>query len=327
LADDLRSDYDFIWLGTTAGPERAVVEEAGVTFVAISGGKWRRYFSWANLAAPFLTFWGLLQAWRLFGRWQPSLFISAGSFISVPAAGAAWLRRVPILIHQLDPEPGLANKMMAPLAVRITTTFKDSLKYFGVKAVWVGSPIRTKLLRRTEPAISKTGKPTVLVLGGGTGAAGINRLIIDNLYHLTELARIVHLTGQGKAKEVVNKNYEQKEFLSQAEMAKRYAEAEVVICRGGLGTLSELSFLHKAAIILPLPNSHQEANARLLKAADAAVVLAEDKIGALDLYRELKVLLKDDQRRQVLGNNLATCLPTNANEKMKEIIKNIITNS
>ena len=141
---------DFLWLGTKSGPERKMVEEAGIKFKAISGGKLRRYFSFKNLGDIFKIKLGFFQSLFIMLKWRPNLVMSAGSFISVPVVYAAWLLRVPALIHQQDVKAGLANKLMAPFSKVITVAFEKSLADYGKKAIWIGNPVRQSLTLATR---------------------------------------------------------------------------------------------------------------------------------------------------------------------------------
>ena len=332
LADDLRADYHLVFVGTANGVEKDFVSEAGLPFLSMAAGKWRRYWSWRNLTDLFLFVVGLVQGWLILKKTKPSLVISAGSFASVPLAVAAWCRRTPLLIHQLDYVPGLANKLMSPLARRITVSFKKSVKDYGHKAVWVGSPVRRRLLtvKAGPTAVAKhfgltAGGPVILVLGGGTGAVGLNRLITDNLYNLTQLAQIIHLTGAGKEINLDHSSaYHQFAVLSQPEMVLAYQAADLIISRAGMSTLAELAWLGKAAVIIPMPDSHQEANAKVLAEAKAALVLNQKKLSSLELYHKIKELLADEAKRQSLGENLRQVFKPNANEEMVKIIKELV---
>lgn len=330
MADELRGEYDLLFVGTRRGPEGEFVAKENLPFVAIDGGKWRRYWSWRNISDLFLFFAGWLESFWLLRKTRPALIISAGSFISVPLTAAAWLLRIPVLIHQLDYHPGLANKLMAPLAKRVTVSFEKSLKDYGEKAVWLGSPVRSGLLSQANKSEAykffklNKDKPVVLVVGGGTGAEEINHLIIDNLYNLSQICQIIHLTGRGKEVKVEGiKNYRQFSALSQTEMALALAAADVVVSRAGMGMLSELAFLTKPAIIISMPDSHQEANAQVLMSEQAAVVLNQKKVSALDLYRQIKDLLGNQEKMKSLGKNLQGALKTDASDKMIELIKEI----
>jgi len=117
-----KPEIEFLWLGSRNGPEKKMVTSQDIEFKWIFSGKLRRYFSWRNFVDPFFILAGLFQSFILLYKERPNIVVSAGSFIAVPTSLAAWFFRVPVLIHQQDVRPGLANKILAYVAKRITVT-------------------------------------------------------------------------------------------------------------------------------------------------------------------------------------------------------------
>lgn len=323
---------EFFWLGTKFGPEREMVEQAGIKFRAISGGKWRRYFSLKNLVDIFKIKIGFLEAFFIMLKSRPDLVISAGSFIGVPVVWAAWLLGVPVLIHQQDVLSGLANKLMAPLAKVITVTFEKSLKDYGKKAVWTGNPVRKQLtINNSQLTIKKYFKfnndlPIVLVLGGGTGAMAINKLVEQSLVELTKFCQVIHVTGKDKGfgGQASIKNYAKYEFLGADKMASALKAADIVVTRAGLGFLTELSYLGKPCIIIPLPDSHQEANAEFFKSRKAALVVGQKYLAAAGLTHLVKDLLADEKGLGRLASNMRKAMKRGASREIVKIIENIL---
>jgi UDP-N-acetylglucosamine--N-acetylmuramyl-(pentapeptide) pyrophosphoryl-undecaprenol N-acetylglucosamine transferase len=331
IRDYLKDEAQFFWVGSVNGIEKTIVAEAKLPFYEVRSGKLRRYWSLANFISPGLILAGLWQSLKIIKQEQPDLMITAGSFVSVPVALACWLKRVPILVHQLDYQAGLANRIMARLARLVTVSFAKSLKDYNNKAKWVGLPVRTELFNKAVNAEAVRKKfslnqesPVVLVLGGGTGALALNRLVTDNLYNLTQICQIIHLTGEAKALKVTNNsNYHQRAFLNQAQMAEVYHLADLVVSRAGMGTLAELAYLAKPAIIVPMPDSHQENNASALKETDAAIVLNQKRLSSLELYRQIKNLLADESKMKQLGQNLNKTLKVDSRQEVVKIIKEL----
>lgn len=332
IRDYLADVAQFFWVGSKDGIEKTIVAEAKLQFYEVSSGKLRRYWSLENLLSPWLILIGIVQSLKIIRLENPDLMITAGSFVSVPVAIACWLKRVPILVHQLDYHAGLANRIMARLARQVTVSFAKSLKDYDHKAKWVGLPVRTELLNKITDieAVRKNfglnkETPVVLVLGGGTGAQALNRLITDNLYNLTQVCQIIHLTGEAKALPVTNNSrYHQRAFLSQAQMAEVYQIADLVVSRAGMGTLAELAFLAKPAIIIPMPNSHQVNNAEALAKTEAAIVLEQKKLSSPELYRQIKNLLADEAKMKQLGQNLHKTLKIDNQQEVVKIIKELV---
>ncbi len=350
MAEDLRQlkgrAIDFCWLGGYHGPERAMAGDVDIKFVAISSGKLRRYFSLWNIIDPFLIIIGFIQAFFYLLCWRPKIVLTAGSFIAVPVAMAAFILRIPILVHQQDVVPGLANKIMAPMATVITTVFEKSLSDYGKKARAYGNPVR-KIFSTVIPASAvipayaglpvpvragvqvlnlkfNNNLPVVLFLGGGTGAQGLNNLVTEAAAELSQTCNMIHLTGRHKTVELKLENYQAYEFLNADQMAAAYAVADLVVSRAGMGVLSELAAQKKSAIIIPMPASHQEANAKILSDAKAAIVLAEKKITAQKLSAEIKKLLADPAKLKILGNNLQQTVKTDSQNKIARLILAIL---
>ena len=337
IVDDLK-DCDFLWIGTKSGPERTMVAGMNIKFRAIASGKLRRYFCWKNFSDLFLIAAGFFQSLLIIRKYQPDLVMSAGSFVSVPIVWASWFSRVPALIHQQDARPGLANKLMAPFSKRITLTFEKSLDNYNKKAVWIGNPVRSQI---AEIKISKleaglklglsAGERVVLIMGGGTGALAVNRLVDRSLDELIKFCQVIHITGKGNktgnhaeffASKI--KNYHLFEFLDSFAMAKAFAAADIIISRCGMGVLTELSYLGKPSILIPMPNSHQEENAEIFKKADAAIILDQNELTAEKFTKEIKKLLSDKELRNKLSNNIKKVMKRGANEKMVKIINDIL---
>jgi len=312
-----------------------MIEKENIRFKPILAGKLRRYFSMQNfldLIKIKLAFW---QSFFIIIKEKPSLIMSAGGFVSVPVSWAAWILRVPVIIHQQDVRPGLANKLMAPFARIITTTFEKSLKDYGKKAVWIGNPVRSiisehKITKRE--AIQKLGmhtdKPIVLVMGGGTGAEGINDLVIKSLSELTKFCQVIHITGQGKS-EIGNrksevKDYKVFEFLDMTGMLKVFTSAEVVVSRCGMSTLTELSFLGKPTILIPMPDSHQENNAQAFKEGNATLVLDQKKLTPEKFADSIKRVIRDEELKVEFSTNISKMIKTGASEKIIGIIKGML---
>lgn len=320
-------NWEFIWVGTKNGVEEKMVSgEDGLRFRAITGGKLRRYFSWRNFVDPFKIIFGFFQSFFFLLFRRPRLVMSAGSFVSVPLVWAAWFLRIPVLIHQQDVRAGLANKLMAPFARKITVTFKSSLKDYGSKAEWVGNPIKEDPGRDTgedyfqiDPNI-----PVILVVGGGTGAQAINDLVTSGLDKLLELGQVVHITGKDK-KELENRSgYCAFEFVDHDLMLQAIKRAQVVVSRSGLGFLTELSYLGRPSILIPMPDSHQEDNAEEFRKKEAAIVLDQKSLSGEELVKNIKKVIEDKNLQKKLSTNIQKMIKPNADARMVEIIKYMV---
>jgi len=329
LKKDAETRTEFLWIGTKTGPEKEMIKREKLEFKSIKCGKLRRYFSLKNFIDPIFIIYGFFESLFIIKKWKPSIVVSAGGFVGVPVVWAAFIMRVPILVHQQDTRPGLANKLMAPLASIITVTFEKSLEDYGKKAVWTGNPSRNKLMdfkinRRT--ALQKLGLhdklPVVLFLGGGTGAEAINGLVKESLGELIKFAQVLHLTGKGKDIKMKYdvKNYRQFDFLYIEGMAKVFTAADIVVSRAGMGALTEVSLLKKPAILIPIPDSHQEDNARVFKDNKVALVLDQKKLNKNEFIKSIKSLLNNFELKARYSENISKIFKKQANEKIIEII-------
>ncbi len=339
VAKELQLDYPtarFYFFGTENGPERELVSSfagAPIEFRTLPGGKWRRYFSFQNFFDTFKVAVAFFKARRELGRLRPDVVISAGSFSSVPLVWAAASRKIPVVIHQQDVRPGLANRLMAPFARVISVTFEKSLGDYGPKAVWIGNPINHREILAAQAASTETrrrysrgDKPLILVIGGGTGAQAINDLVAKSLPDLTMSAQIVHLTGKGKSVRAGDggSGYQTFEFLPHEEVLKLLAASDLVISRAGLGVLTELSAFGQAAIIIPIPASHQEDNASWLAREMAAKVISQAELTPESFISEIKNLLSNQPERERLGLRLRKVIKKGAAESLAGLVEEIL---
>ncbi|MFH1430756.1 MAG: UDP-N-acetylglucosamine--N-acetylmuramyl-(pentapeptide) pyrophosphoryl-undecaprenol N-acetylglucosamine transferase [Candidatus Uhrbacteria bacterium] len=331
VAEELRKrvpDAECTWWGTRHGPERQLVEAAGISFRAIPAGKLRRYWDPQNLIDGLVVLWAFMVAFVLLRRLRPSIVVGAGSYVQVPVMWAARFLHIPIVIHQLDLQPSLANRLVARFAKQVTTTFKRDRTVFGNGAIVIGTPVRASVLevKNLQSEVAKqrldiaANRSVVLVLGGGTGASALNRLVWDSLPELCARCDIVHVTGVGKSlASAVRSGYHQYEFLSE-QLGDAYAAADIVVTRAGIGTLSELGVLGKATIVIPMPGTHQEENADLLERHDAAVVLDQRKLTGVSFAHQVLAIMDDQHIRSRIQRNITQLFPRDAAGRLAEII-------
>jgi UDP-N-acetylglucosamine--N-acetylmuramyl-(pentapeptide) pyrophosphoryl-undecaprenol N-acetylglucosamine transferase len=316
----LDAAYEGLWVCTKTGPEAGLLQAEGMTVRTIASGKLRRYFSLHNLTDLFRILVGFGQAWRLLGEWRPDVVVTAGSFVAVPVVWAAALRRVPVHVHQLDIRPGLANKLAAPFAKSLSVSFEKSVgDYAKPQPVWTGNPVRAAILGadRAEAArffeLDLAARPTVLVLGGGTGAVALNELVALAVPQVDRELNLIHLTGRGKQPAVPpgHHNYRAYEYLH-GQMGLAFAAADLVVTRAGMGTLTELAALQKPTVIVPMPSSHQEDNAVFFEQAGAAETWDERQLTPGKLAGQLIALTADAGRRQQLGQAIGALTQPNS---------------
>ncbi len=317
----------FLFLGTKGGPEKNGVESYDIDFREIYSGKLRRYFSWRNFFDPLLVVMAFFQSFFIILKFRPQAIMIAGSFVGVPVAWAAWLLRVPVLIHQQDIIAGLANKLMANTAKKISVSFDVSLKdFFPAKTVLTGNPVREEFYscnpdRGRALFKLKDNMPVLLVVGGGTGAAAINMLMEKSLSDLIKFCQVIHVTGRGKKTEFRDENYHQFEFLTN-EMTEAFCAADAVVSRAGMSTLSELIILAKPTILIPMADTHQEYNAQYFQRNNAVVNLSQKSL-TKDLFVEIaREVLFDQGKRQNLERNISKMMkPDGADEVARLLLE------
>lgn len=301
--------HEIFFVGTPRGPEGELVRLRNIPFTTLVAPKLRRYFSLRTVFFPFELLLGLMQAVRILLQWKPDVMVTAGGYVAVPLGWVGWVLRVPLVVHQQDIKPGMANILLQPMATKMTVSLHESLAFFPkAKTQWIGNPVRNLTPTTSSFALDAT-VPTVLIMGGGTGAAAINNLVHEEL---CAYANVLHLTGKGKSgPAILHPRYHVFPFLDE-ELPEAYAKADVVVGRAGLGTMSELSALGKAAIIIPLPRTHQKANAQLLQRKNAAIVLAQKKLTPQLFTQEVHQLLTSPRRRDQLAINIRKLMPAHA---------------
>jgi len=308
-----------LYVGTRTGPETLLAARQGIPYVAVTAGKLRRYWSVQNLTDPLRVARGLAESLALVRRFRPDIAFGAGGFASVPPLVAAALLRVPVLIHQQDVVPGLANRLLAPLAQRITVALPQTVARFPTGRTFLrGNPVRASVLSGDpEQGFRRLGLvptiPLLLVTGGGTGALALNRVVAAAAPDLVRFCQILHLTGRGRGVAVpeLGPRYRQREFLVE-EMPDALAAASLVLSRAGMSTLSELAALGKPTVVVPMPRSHQEANAVAFAEQHAALVFDQPSLTPARLVQTVRELLEHGARRERLARAIARVMPRDA---------------
>ncbi len=251
------------YIGSYEGIEKSLIAPLHIPYYGISSGKLRRFTTWRNLLTPFQVLRGIAQAWHLLGRIKPNVVFSKGGFVAFPVVFAAWLRRIPAIIHEADLTPGLANRLSIPFAKHICVNFPGAQHHFKnpSKVIITGIPIRENLLAGSRErglaflAFSRA-KPVLLVYGGSLGAQKLNDVTRQLVHELTQHFQIVHVCGANKTSEEFAhfKDYKQYPYVNE-EFGDILACADLVISRAGANTVYELIALKKVHILIPLPKT------------------------------------------------------------------------
>lgn len=284
-----QSGYDIFYIGSRDGIEKKLIQAQGVPYYEISSGKLRRYFDLKNFTDPFRVLKGFSEASALMKKLKPDIVFSKGGFVSVPVVIAARRRHIPVICHESDLTPGLANKLSMPGATKVCCNFPETIQYLPKgKAVLTGCPIRQELMEGNRTAALNLtgfvpGRPVLLVMGGSLGAAAVNQAVRSALPELLKHYQIVHLCGKGKLDESLKgtKGYVQYEYI-QKELPDLFALCDIVISRAGANAICELLALRKPTLLIPLPakasRGDQLLNARSFERQGFSMVLEEENL-------------------------------------------------
>ena len=307
LARLLRArSYEVVWLGTQRGLEARVVPADRLPIEFLSVGGLRGKGLTTLLAAPFRLTVALSQALRVMWRHRPVVVVGLGGFVTGPGGVAAWLTRRPLLIHEQNAVAGFTNRCLSHLAREVLEAFPGSFGK-GVKTRAIGNPVRQDISAIAPPAqrfADRTGPIRVLVIGGSLGAVRLNGVVPQALARLKQLAPpdipaidVRHQAGE-RWIEAGRQSYatagvraDVRPFIE--DMAEAYSWADLVICRSGALTVSELAAAGVGAVLVPFPaavDDHQTHNAQYLVKEGAAVLIADRDLTAERLCDELQRL-------------------------------------
>ena len=290
--------YDVHYIGSYNGIEKTLMEGCHVPYYGISSGKLRRYFDLKNFSDPFKVLKGFSEASKLLKKLKPDVVFSKGGFVSVPVVIAAAKQRIPVVIHESDMTPGLANKLSIPAASKVCCNFPETLNHLPKgKAVLSGSPIREELLTGDrEKALAFTGltgkKPVLLIIGGSLGSVVVNEAVRGILPTLLKKFEIIHLCGKGKLDQTLTamNGYVQYEYISD-ELKDLFALSDIVISRAGANSICEFLALRKPALLIPLSaaasRGDQILNAHSFEKQGFAAVLEEEQLSGESLEKAL----------------------------------------
>ena len=289
--------FDILYIGSQKGIEKDIIQKENITFKSISSGKLRRYFDIKNFTDPFRVVKGVFDARSILKKYRPDIVFSKGGFVTVPVVLAAHMLKIPVVIHESDISPGLANKISSKYADKICCNFPETLAHIPKdKAVLTGCPIRSELLSGDpDKAREFTGlnrdKPVILVIGGSLGAVSINTVVRDSLNELLSKFSIIHICGKGNVDNNIDLlGYVQYEYVT-SQLKDIFALADIVISRAGANAICELLALQKLNILVPLSakasRGDQILNAASFKKQGFSYVLDDEELNKDSLLAAL----------------------------------------
>lgn len=325
--------YEIHYIGSYQGIERKLIEEAGIPYDGISSGKLRRYFDIKNFSDPFRVVKGYGEALRLLRKYKPEIVFSKGGFVAVPVVLAAKHYKIPVIIHESDMTPGLANKLCIPSAKKVCCNFPETLNYLPEeKAVLTGSPIRKELLQGDrlsglQYAHLSANKPVIMVIGGSLGSVTVNTAVRSILNKLLEQFQVIHICGKGNLDEslIGTSGYVQYEYVD-APLKHLFAVADLVISRAGANSICEILALRKPNILIPLSaaasRGDQILNARSFEKQGFSTLLEEESLNEGSLYQ---AIITTYNKRQEYAANMEQSTLNDAVGTIISLIESYVT--
>ena len=342
LAEELQKNFgaEIMFMGSEKGLESRVVPKEGyqITFLPSEGVTGKPVFKKLRAAIKLMR--SVIGARRFFGSFEPDIVVGTGGYVSAGPVLSARLLSIPVLIMEQNVVPGAANRLLAWISDAVATTYMESTRHFPKgKTYLTGNPVRSGILSARRAAsfglfgLAPEGLFTVLVFGGSSGAASINRAVSEGLAGLEDLREKVQFLHQcGRADyDAVREAYRRRGFKAMVapfiyQMAEAYAAADMVISRAGATTLAELTALGKPAVLVPYPHAgaHQEWNARKLAELGAArIIMDEDVTGPL-LAKEIRFLMENEGERTALTERSRAVGRPDAARRTAELVQSLV---
>lgn len=332
VADNLKEKgFELFWLGTNKGLEARVVPDKGYPLLTIDVAGIRGKGVLRLLLTPFMLMIALVQALMIMIKVRPIVVLGMGGFASGPGGIAAWLMRIPLLVHEQNAIAGLTNRLLAPFAVSVMAAFPDAFKA-SRKLTITGNPVRSDIVNLPEPEIRfaerELNKLKVLIIGGSLGAKRLNEVIPETLSELDIECQleIKHQCGERHLKAT---EAEYKKFNLQADimpfiddMSVAYSWADIIICRAGALTIAELAACGVASILIPFPyavDDHQTANAKYLSEEGAATLIQEAQLDVNKLKECILKLVHAPEQLLVMANKARSLAKPNATELVADL--------
>ena len=293
--------WEVSYIGSPTGLEERLVAPLGIAYDSVRSGKLRRYFSLANAVDALRVPWGVLQALRILWRRKPDVVFSKGGFVAFPTVVAAWLLRIPVVAHESDLSPGLANRLSLPFLKTLCVTF-SATRVKRTEVVWTGTPVRQALTQgNRDKGLAAAGfsgaKPVLVIVGGSLGATRLNAVADAARLQLTATFDVLHVRGAGNLDPGADATgYAQREFVADG-WGDILAAAAVVVSRAGANALYELLCLGKPNLLVPLPatasRGDQIENAAYAERLGYSVVIQDAELNAAGLVAAVATLYRD----------------------------------
>lgn len=310
--------HDVVFVGTARGAEGKLVPGAGYPLRTIDISGFDRGRPFTVVPTALRAAGAVFFALRLLRDENPDVVVGMGGYVSLPVCLAAWMRQIPVLLHEQNIVLGLANRLCRPIARKVAVSFRETLADAGGQGVLVGNPVSPDLAtmdrdRERAHALVRFGldhgRKTLLVFGGSQGARRINDSAVGVVRLWTDRRdrQLLHITGsrseRASAERLTPEALVYRRVTFVERMLEAYAAADVAVCRGGASTVAEITVAGVPAVIVPYPyhrDRQQELQARVLEHAGAAVVIADSDATPERVASECDRLLSDDKRLEAM---------------------------
>lgn len=318
------------WLGTRRGLEARVVPATGIEIKYIEIAGLRGKGIWSLLTAPVKITRAIWQALRILRDLRPVAVVGMGGFVTGPGGVAAWLLRIPVLIHEQNSIAGLTNYWLARLAVRVMEAFPNTFPPH-YRAVYTGNPVRADILALASAKPHPPHDPLhILIVGGSLGAKALNETVPLALQQVPNPLTVWHQTGEAHV-DAMQTAYQSVTFSAKVtafidDMAAAYAWADLVICRAGALTISELAQVGVASILIPYPHAvddHQTRNAKFLADQGAAILLPQTQLTPEKLAQLVTQLSQSPSQLSAMSQTARNCATPQALSQITDLILNV----
>jgi len=338
-------DAQFIFIGPGGKMEKGIIGQEGISMKRVLVGKFRRYFSLQNLVDGFKIPIGIVQSMILLLKEMPDAIFSKGGYASLPVVLAGWLYRIPIMIHESDAVPGMANKVLSKFADRVAVSYTEASKEFpAAQVVVTGNPLREDInkgnvaVAREKFALNES-KKIIFIMGGSQGARTINSKILDILPELLKKYQVIHQTGESNFDEVNRRagemgikpgsdGYHTLSFIRE-ELKDILAVSNLIISRAGASSIAEIAANGKPSILIPLQNAannHQRMNAYALAKVGGCIVMEESNLGKNLLSGRIDEIMESPELQNKLSQGIRSFYYPDAAEKIAQGILGMIKN-
>ena len=339
-----QEDVEYLYIGTKRGLESKIVPQAGYAFESIKIEGLKRSLSLENLKTAYYMVTSVIKARKILKEFNPDVVIGTGGYVCAPVLFAASLLKIPTIIHEQNSVAGITNKFLAKWVNKIAICFEDVKKDFASysdKVVLTGNPRGQEVveIKKNPEYLSSIGVhtdlPIVVIFGGSRGSERMNEVFVEALEGFADKNyHVIMVTGEVHYDKINNQITKLEKSLPNVsvfpyikDMPQLFQNVDLVVCRSGATTLTELTALGLASILIPSPyvtNNHQEANARSLVDQGAASMILEKELNAQTMLAEIDEILLDSHKKEAMAASAKTMGITDASVRLTSMIHEIM---